>query len=390
MAKDPASSDLNFPFWINNPNANQQQHFTIPTTQPPQNNLQFSFPYNFTQALMNQFLTQQFHQNNHPQSYSNQPIVTSQPSPNPNYMQPQQNSNQHPPKKSFIAKFISNKTFPPHLKSYVKLSNELKRCKPNAKITNAYINSRDQLIIKTDSESDLNYLNADWDPNAFENGVTKIESEPKFYIAIYDVNTTFDTNDPENKKYMLENYNITNMLRIIKKSSNTPTELIKAIINDKEVFNKIIENKRIKIGHSYVRVAAWKFDLQPDQCYHCQKIGHLKQNCPDKDKLATCVRCAKKHAFACRITDPNEFKCVNCNQAHASCSKSCPKLIEEVKRKKEILEKKINKKSDKFTRVASAQPVVQKPNSLDSSQNQTTNLILFIIEMFKNLSRMQE
>ncbi|RNA15054.1 AP-like endonuclease reverse transcriptase [Brachionus plicatilis] len=100
------------------------------------------------------------------------------------------------------------------LKSYVKLFNEIKRCKPNSKILNAYINSKEQLIIKTESEEDLDYINRPWDSRAFEHGVSKLQVESKFYLAIYDVKTTFDVNDKENKKFMSDQYNISNMLRI--------------------------------------------------------------------------------------------------------------------------------------------------------------------------------
>jgi hypothetical protein len=276
------------------------------------------------------------------------------------------------------------------MRSYVKLFNELKRCKPEAKINNAYINSRDQLIIKTDSENDYHYLSSDWDPKAFEHGVTKLINEPKFFIAIYDVKNSFDVNDPDNKKFMLDNYNVTNMLRITKKSTNTPTELIKAIINNKETFDHITGLKKIKIGHSYVKVAPWKFDLQPDQCYHCQKIGHLKATCPDINQMQTCVRCAKQHPLPCKITNSAEFKCVNCLQNHASCSKSCPKLMEEAKRKKTLLEQKMTKKSQQYTRVPSAQPVQTNKPIENQNNNQMLNLILFVIEIIKNFAKFQE
>ncbi|RMZ92859.1 hypothetical protein BpHYR1_001619 [Brachionus plicatilis] len=37
------------------------------------------------------------------------------------------------------------------------------------------------------------------------------------------------------------------MMRIIRKSTNEPTDLIKAIVNDKDIFEKIIIGKKIKI-----------------------------------------------------------------------------------------------------------------------------------------------
>ena len=54
-------------------------------------------------------------------------------------------------RKNYVAKFTSKKQFPQHLKSYLKLDRELKRCLPNCTIFNAYINQNNDLIIKTDS-----------------------------------------------------------------------------------------------------------------------------------------------------------------------------------------------------------------------------------------------
>lgn len=58
----------------------------------------------------------------------------------------------HPPRdetsKSFIAKFVSNLSFPEEKKGFLKLQREIKRCKPNANILNAYVNKKNELIIR--------------------------------------------------------------------------------------------------------------------------------------------------------------------------------------------------------------------------------------------------
>lgn len=127
--------------------------------------------------------------------------------------------------------------------------------------------------------------------------------------------------------YMLENFNIVKMMRIIKKSTNEPTNLIKAIVNDKEKFEKIINEKKIKIGNSYVRISRWKFGQQLIQCFHCQKLGHNKHSCPYINNKPTCLRCNGEHEHKnCRIVDPTLFKCANCGGNHPAVSKQCPSI----------------------------------------------------------------
>ncbi|RMZ97962.1 hypothetical protein BpHYR1_020768, partial [Brachionus plicatilis] len=60
-------------------------------------------------------------------------------------------------KKSFISKFVSNSFFPNEQKGFLKLQREIKRCKPNANILNAYVNKKNELVIRTPSLEDKIY-----------------------------------------------------------------------------------------------------------------------------------------------------------------------------------------------------------------------------------------
>ena len=122
--------------------------------------------------------------------------------------------------KTFASKFISKKEFPTGLRSYVKLQKEITRCRPQAKILNAYINSKNQLVIRSETQEDANYISKDWPQNAFTYGIEKIDPNPKFFLALYNVSTDFDTEDQDNKAYMLTKYNITKMLRITQRNTN--------------------------------------------------------------------------------------------------------------------------------------------------------------------------
>ena len=309
---------------------------------------------------------------------------------------------QQPKQKTYVSKYISNNEFPPELRSYLKLQKEIKRCKPSIKILNAYVNNKDQLIIRTNCEESDRILQEDWSADAFTYGIKKINSTPKFFIALHNLNTVFDVDDIENKEYMLENYKITNMMRITKKSINKPLDLVKAIVCDYDTFKSITDAKKIVIGCSRIRVSPWKFDIRPDQCFHCQKMGHFAEKCPDKFKKPTCLKCAKNHHHSdCPLNknnDQSKYRCANCNGNHAACSKSCEVLKKEVERKKEILENKTKKQSKNFTRVESTapQPITAAPRSSNSNQQgqfgtfPVTTVILFIINILKEFNNIHE
>ena len=73
------------------------------------------------------------------------------------------------------------------------------------------------------------------------------------------------------------------------------------------------------------------------QCFKCQGIGHHSSKCNAKE---TCVNCAGKHKSSeCQHT--GKSICVNCRQdnleaEHRANSRSCPKIIAENNRIKNI------------------------------------------------------
>ncbi|CAF0950162.1 unnamed protein product [Brachionus calyciflorus] len=146
-----------------------------------------------------------------------------------------------------------------------------------------------------------------WPPDAFIHGVKFVEKkDPKFYVALHNVSTDFDIKDPENLEYLRLEYNIVKANRIVKKSTNEPLKTIKALINNKESNEKIIKSSKLKIGNTIIRAKPWNFGVQPELCFHCQKLRHKKINCPD----------------------PKLFNCAKKN--HPSCSKNCEILTQEV------------------------------------------------------------
>ncbi|RMZ95481.1 reverse transcriptase, partial [Brachionus plicatilis] len=313
-----------------------------------------------------------------------------------NYSQPEnqdnnQNKCQNDEKKSnFIIKFSSNQQFPTQLRSYLKLSNEIKRCLPNCNILNVYINQKNELVIKTDSEESMEKIKNSWPDDAFTHGVKLVnKKDPKFYIALQNVSLDFDITDQENLDYLQKEYNIIKAIRIVKKSTNEPLKTIKALINNKVAYETIIKASKIKIGNTYIRVKQWNFGIQPDQCFHCQKIGHKKHNCPNSNDPPTCVRCAKSgHTHEqCKIKDPKLYKCVNCQLNHPSCSRTCELLIQETNRKKALAEEKVQKTaSSEFTRIQSSSNTVYNMRNTSNVDSLNKNFLNLLIDVLKNFN----
>ena len=75
------------------------------------------------------------------------------------------------------------------------------------------------------------------------------------------------------------------------------------------------------------------------QCHHCQKFGHVKERCPNRNDSPVCVFCAGSHiSVDCQNkTDP---KCANCTSLnsppercqHSASSMDCPIMISERER----------------------------------------------------------
>ncbi|RNA42472.1 hypothetical protein BpHYR1_013167 [Brachionus plicatilis] len=202
MSATASDFDANFPKMV----SQSQLQPNIPNSS----NLPWNQPYQ-NQNFFSQIVTNQS-QNNQNNNISINQHKTINISKHKDEEQEKQNK-----QNAYTAKFLNNESFPRELKSYLKLQNEIKRCKPKANILNAYINQKNELIIRTTSKEDIEYIKESWPKDAFRHGLKHINTNPKFYIALYNVTTDFDVEDEENKSYMLENFKITNMIRIKKK-----------------------------------------------------------------------------------------------------------------------------------------------------------------------------
>ena len=321
-------------------------------------------------------------QSNNIPSYANKNTLISQESQAANY---KSNNNDINVNKTYTIKFKSNKKFPDQFSDYFYLQDYIDEIKPNNNLSAAFINAKGELILKTIDESKLEYLKA-WPNNAFVHGIMEISNQRKYYLALHNVEIKFDVESDRCKNFLKEKYDIDNVLRMIKKSTGLKLPLVKAVTSNKDKFNQVINEGFIRIGHSQIRTSAWKFEPMPIQCFNCQGLGHKSDTCK---KEQTCMRCSKKndHTYkTCPVKDPSLYKCTNCQGNHASCSKSCPKIIEALNKMSEKQAQTMSHKTNQFTRIESASTSHNATNKAHyrSDQPQTYNMLKFIIELFRN------
>ena len=107
--------------------------------------------------------------------------------------------------------------------------------------------------------------------------------------------------------------------------------VLKVSSNIRKLINK--NGNKIYVSLSRCRVTDRYHVLQ---CYHCQKLGHHSNNCPDKENLPTCMYCSGNHSSkACR--ERTNKCCTNCLKSdnasfksnartHTAASYDCPIL----------------------------------------------------------------
>ena len=97
---------------------------------------------------------------------------------------------------------------------------------------------------------------------------------------------------------------------------------------DKIKFDEILKVGYIKIGTYEAPVKQLEERINVEQCFHCQKWGHLQQQCTKRYgiKSSMCRFCAKSGHLSreCQVKDILEIhRCYNCKKNHSSDTRSC-------------------------------------------------------------------
>ncbi|RNA15879.1 RNA-directed DNA polymerase from mobile element jockey-like [Brachionus plicatilis] len=237
---------------------------------------------------------------------------------------------------------------------YFELQDYLDKLKPDSNLSAAFINAKVELILKTKDESKIDYLRK-WPSDAFKYGITEILKNKKFYLALHNVEIKFDVESEKCKKFLKETYDIDDVLRMTKKSTESDIRKLESV----EIRGNAHSMLQLPRTWTQSRI------LQKRICMRCsQKNDHTYKSCP--------------------IKDPTNFKCINCHGNHAACSKSCPKIIEACNKLRDKQSGSSNDKKQEFKKIESSFNKDTRLGHHKSKAPPTINILKFIIELFRN------
>lgn len=196
---------------------------------------------------------------------------------------------------------------------------EIFRCKPQINPDNIKFTSikNTTLIIATDDQKTHELLSSPWLQEAFGGGIIKPETKQQNKpIRITIKGVTLDLNVSSKLAIsQLAAQKVSSATRKLNKNGS-PITIIGATTDSKDSLRELLKNG-VRLGYN-------KFTVEPAvnilQCFKCQKLGHSAAACPNEQ---VCVRCGGPHKHEnCDAA----YKCSNCNQAHAACSRACSYL----------------------------------------------------------------
>ena len=135
---------------------------------------------------------------------------------------------------------------------------------------------------------------------------------------------SFNNSTIEALEEKLKEHGVTQVRRITKKIGETiiPSDIYILHFNRQERPNSL----KITDWHS-VKVTEYK--ERPQQCYNCQKYGHVSKYC--RKLTPTCSKCTQD-GHTMKQCESQITKCYNCSEEHISSSKECKsyKMEEEI------------------------------------------------------------
>ena len=296
--------------------------------------------------------------------------------------------------KTYITKFKSLSKDPETtMKPFTKLRDEIAKLFKSTSIQSAYIDRDHILIVKTNSINNQNEIQAVNATSAFTSGLELIKSQPKYYVAIHNVEIENNLDETAIRDILRDDFKISETKRLTKKGEKLRT--VKALITDRDMFEKITGEGKILIFPSSFPITKWNFNNSPDQCYKCQKFGHTYHACKSEQ---ACLRCGGDHKKDdCTLSKGQPFKCINCvrnkcpQNEHTAVSKSCPSMIAHMSKKTTSTNNVVRKYSEAAsnnlgTNLLNNRAIVN-INQRNSSNMQ--KMVLLFLEMFKNINDVQ-
>ena len=83
-------------------------------------------------------------------------------------------------------------------------------------------------------------------------------------------------------------------------------------------FNQLRTHKEVKISYYPERVK--QYVPVPLECFKCQKYGHHREACRERQ---TCAKCSEKDLEHMEEKSLKEIRDANCQQDHPACARSC-------------------------------------------------------------------
>ncbi len=117
-------------------------------------------------------------------------------------------------------------------------------------IKTAFINSNDELVIKVATQKDYQNLraNSTWTTTAFGTGINPNNKVSKFFLALLNIDTSFNVEDDETITEMKTSHQVTAMKRIMNRKLNTATRTVQLCLADYEAYEQLATSGKIKLG----------------------------------------------------------------------------------------------------------------------------------------------
>jgi hypothetical protein len=162
-------------------------------------------------------------------------------------------------KKVFTIKFIGESFFPDEFKDNHLVEQKIKEFKPNAKITSAFIDPENILIIKTDEPFQLEYLRK-WPDETFGIRINLIENKVRHYLTLHGIDPCTNLKSESLMNYMKYNFDIQDMENLTLGSKEL--RIVRATTYNKEMLEKILDKGFLMIGHKKVLASPWNCDWE--------------------------------------------------------------------------------------------------------------------------------